>query len=268
MSFEQAAYKVRRRTARDASGTRRSRIDDARGYIYLLRNDAFQDGWVKVGKTSRSGDERAKDLNREGGTGYPGRYRCMFEVETLDRHRAEVAVFGRLKPFRQGQQELFIVEMALAEQVIREECSRINHETLRQVDEANAKRARELKDQREAAERRSSSATPATNRPIPRTQPDHRIAPDGISRVQQAQSKTPARPSAGPRTSGQWVTPDQASAAWVAWRRAAQIQQASRDAALQLREKAPTAPAATNPHPEFRWILVLIAVLGFIAMTL
>lgn len=268
MSFEQTAHKAKRTFRREASSQRRGRIDDARGYIYLLRNDAFQVGWVKIGKTSRSGRERADDLNREAGTGYPGRYQCIFEVETLDRHRAEKAVFGRLKAYRQGQQELFIVEMAFAEQVIREECSRLNHETLRQVDEANAERARELRDQREAAAKRAAAIAPAKNSPSQPAPPDHQATRDGMEQAKKpAESPKPNAPSPDPRISGKWVTPDQAAAAWAA-RRTAQADRANRDAFLPPREANSPAPRATNPYPEFKWILVLIAALGIVVLTL
>lgn len=33
-----------------------------KGYVYVLTNDSFRDDWVKIGRTSRSVDERSKDL--------------------------------------------------------------------------------------------------------------------------------------------------------------------------------------------------------------
>lgn len=266
MSTEQAAYEAKRPSLRKVTSKRRGRINDARGYIYLLRNDAFQDGWVKIGKTSRSGRERADDLNREAGTGYPGRYQCMFEVETLDRHRAEQAVFDRLESHRQGQKELFIVEIAFAEQVIREECSRLNHETLRKIDEANAQRARELQQQRAAAELRASAAAPSENH-APKPRPHEKVVLTGIERVQGAQATKPTPLPPDPRISGQWVTAEQAAAAWAA-RRNAQADRAKRDATLRPIEEPLPATAPTNPYPEFRWILVLIAVLGIVAVSI
>lgn len=266
MSFEQAAYRTKRNVPRKASNGLRRRIDDARGYIYVLRNDAFQEGWVKIGETSRSGHARAIELNGEGGTGYPGRYRCLFEVETLDRHRTEKAVFERLKAYRQGRQELFIVEIALAEQVIREECARSNHETLRQIDEANARRARELHEQREAAEQSTSAAAASKiHAPLPR--PHHKVVLSGIERVRRAEATRPAPPRPDPRTSGQWVTAEQAAAAWAA-RKTAQADRARRDAAQQPREEHSLVAPPTKPHPEFRWILLLIAVLGIVAISI
>lgn len=226
---------------------------DARGYIYLLLNDAFKDGWVKIGKTRRSGRARADEMNAAARTGLPKLHRCVLEVETLDCDRAETAVFARLAPYRQGQQEFFVVEISLAEQVIREECSKVTHEITRQVDEANARRARELKEQREAARRPTPKPTP----PQPASRPS-------IPTARAVPPKPPSPPS-DPRISGQWVTPEQAAAAWAA-RRAAHANRARRDAAVGLR--VAEAPAPKNPHPEFKWILLLIAIVSLIAISL
>ena len=266
MSVEDAAYRAKRKMPQKASDARRRRIDDARGYIYVLRNDVFLDGWVKIGETSRSGNARAIDINGEAGTGYPGRYRCLFEVETLDRHRAEKAVFERLKDYRQGKQELFVVEISLAEQVIREECSRINRETLRKIDEANAQRARELQQQRAAAEQRAPVAASGRNQ-APQPRPHHKVVQAGIERVKRAQATRPAPSRPDPRTSGQWVTAEQAAAAWAA-RRTAQADRAKRDATLRPLEEPLPATASTKPNSEFRWILVLIALLGIVAVSI
>jgi hypothetical protein len=242
---------------------RRGRTD-ARGYVYLLQNEAFKEGWVKIGKSRRSGHERAAELNAAAGTGIPKRHRCLFEVETLDCDRAELAVFERLELERQGQQEFFVVDIILAEQVIREECSRVTKEVTREVDEANARRIEELKEKRaRSAQLDSTAARPQSVVSTHPARQQSRVA--SASRAGTEVRRPPAASSAQRKPPGQWITPDQAAAAWTA-RSAAQAKQRAKAAELQPLAPAPT--NATNPHPEFKWIVVLIAVLGVVAMTL
>lgn len=242
---------------------------DARGYIYLLQNEAFKDGWVKIGKSRRSGEVRAEELNAEAGTGIPKFHRCVFQVETLDCDRAEVAVFERLKSHRQGSQEFFIVETSYAEQVIREECSRITHEVTREVDEANASRARELRQQRAAALRDAAveHKQPSNAAPARKLGKHHQVVLDGIARANRTKSRSTGSPPPAARPHDQWVTPEQVAAAWSA-----------RNSALQnLRKRTfdeqcpPSAPAPEPKrivHPEFKWIVLLTALLFVVAISI
>lgn len=250
-------------TAADPAAHRRGRTD-ARGYVYLLQNEAFKEGWVKIGKSRRSGHARAAELNAAAGTGIPKRHRCLFEVETLDCDRAELAVFERLKLERQGQQEFFVVDVTLAEQVIREECSRVTKEVTREIDEANARRIEELKEKRARSARLDSTA--ARPQSVASTPPAHQQSRVASASRARTEARRPAAVSpASGKPAGQWITPDQAAAAWMA-RSAAQARQRAK--AEEIQPLAPAPSKATNPHPEFKWIVVLIAVLGVVAMTL
>lgn len=102
------------------------------GVIYILRNKAFKDNWLKIGRSKNSGDKRATDLNRESSTGLPAKHFCDFEYPTLDCHSAETAVFKTLRLYRAGHQEFFEVEMKYAIKVIIRECQAIDDNLIRQ----------------------------------------------------------------------------------------------------------------------------------------
>lgn len=53
------------------------------GYVYILSNAAMP-GLLKIGKTTRTPDERARELAR--GTGVPGPYTVEHSVEVPDCH--------------------------------------------------------------------------------------------------------------------------------------------------------------------------------------
>jgi len=113
--------------------------DGKPGVVYILINEAFQKNYLKIGQTTYSGAHRAFDLNEKAGTGLPKKHVCVFEYRTVDCGRAEKLVHERLKAYRQGYQEFFLVEFEIAKAVIIEICHSIDAsayraEALAQVD--------------------------------------------------------------------------------------------------------------------------------------
>jgi len=65
---------------------RKARYQGA-GWLYALRNPAFREGLLKIGKTARFPTERADELGRA--TGVPEGFRLIHYVHVGDRHQAE-----------------------------------------------------------------------------------------------------------------------------------------------------------------------------------
>lgn len=130
--------------------------DGVPGVVYILRNDAFKESWLKIGCSRHSGSARARDMNREASTGLPAHHVCVFECRTQDCGNAEKLVFQELRAHRKGRQEFFEVDIELAKEVISRVC--------RQMDEAIAAArrqheaaARQAEEERQAAAARSNA---------------------------------------------------------------------------------------------------------------
>ena len=67
------------------------------GYIYILQNPSFPD-LLKIGKTTRTPTERAKEVSR--GTGIPTKFNVVFDIFTPDCDISEKEVHKRLKEYR------------------------------------------------------------------------------------------------------------------------------------------------------------------------
>lgn len=101
--------------------------DGKPGVVYILRNEAFKENWLKIGQTTKSGHVRAAQINEKAGTGLPKYHVCVFEFKTVDCGRAEKEVHKALDPFRKGFQEFFEVDIEFAKETISEVCSRFNN---------------------------------------------------------------------------------------------------------------------------------------------
>lgn len=144
--------------------------DGKPGVVYILINEAFQENYLKIGQTTRSGSHRAFDLNEQAGTGLPKKHVCAFEYRTVDCGRAEKLVHERLAQYRQGPQEYFFVEIELAKSVIVETCQLIDanarrvqaeaERERRRLDEAAARQA-ELEENQRVTERNANVAREA-----------------------------------------------------------------------------------------------------------
>lgn len=96
------------------------------GVVYILRNEAFKENWLKIGQSRHSGHVRASDMNRGASTGLPAHHICVFEYKTLDCGRAELAVFQALHSYRKGRQEFFECDIGIAKNAIRQVCVAID----------------------------------------------------------------------------------------------------------------------------------------------
>ena len=132
--------------------------DGVRGVVYILRNEAFKETWLKIGCSRHSGHVRARDMNREASTGLPAHHVCVFEVETLDCGRAEKNVHSTLARYRKGRQEFFEVDIEIAKSAIVSCCSQIDQSIKSAEDRAQAERERaeqnRLKEERNLAQAR------------------------------------------------------------------------------------------------------------------
>lgn len=80
-----------------------------RGYIYVLENK-FMPELVKIGKSSRSGAERAKEIYR-GSTGVPVEFDVVFEILSQDIDESERTIFEKLSGARvNGSREFFKIK--------------------------------------------------------------------------------------------------------------------------------------------------------------
>ncbi|MCX7256011.1 MAG: GIY-YIG nuclease family protein [Polaromonas sp.] len=121
--------------------------DGKAGVVYILRNDAFKENWLKIGQSTRSGQKRAEEINREAGTGLPKHHFCVFEHQTTDCGKAEKAIHKRLASYRKGQQEYFEVDITLAKEVIVQECARFNIAAQQQAEKESLRRKAEAEEQ-------------------------------------------------------------------------------------------------------------------------
>lgn len=100
--------------------------DGVEGVVYILRNEAFKEFWLKIGQSRHSGHVRARDMNQKASTGILKLHFCVFECKTLDCGRAEKAVFAALRGERRGKQEYFEIDLEAAKLIIVRECARID----------------------------------------------------------------------------------------------------------------------------------------------
>jgi hypothetical protein len=97
------------------------------GRIYVLRNEHMRDLLVKVGKTIRGSEERARELTKA--TGVAGKFNVLFQEQVCDVHHAERLVHERLAAFRlQPNREFFQVPYELAIRTVISTCAQVNRE--------------------------------------------------------------------------------------------------------------------------------------------
>ncbi len=74
------------------------------GYIYILINESYGNR-VKIGKTNRSPEQRAKELSSS--TGVPTRFHIAYDEYVLDCDLAEKVIHGRLETYRVNKRREF-----------------------------------------------------------------------------------------------------------------------------------------------------------------
>ena len=87
----------------------------SRGYVYILTNEAMP-GLVKIGKTTRSVEQRAAELTH---TGIPFPFDVAFQVLSPDCSELEQWVHAQLSDCRvNAQREFFLCDVDKAERVV------------------------------------------------------------------------------------------------------------------------------------------------------
>ena len=80
------------------------------GYVYILSNPAMP-GLLKIGRTVRSSEERARELSRS--TSMPARFAVEYEVWSPQSSELERAVHARLAPLRHNTNREFFAAAPL-----------------------------------------------------------------------------------------------------------------------------------------------------------
>jgi hypothetical protein len=160
----------------------------ADGYIYILLNRAFQNDHYKIGMTTKTPEERARELS--GATGIPRDFEVLYAERVSDCNRAERLLHQRLRQYRSaGNREFFQIPLRAAIKALEEvadEIGRVNvaddsAPEISRVDAAPASESGEVnavssRQPRQASNRKAAGAvvtfedhasyTDATRRPI------------------------------------------------------------------------------------------------------
>ena len=95
------------------------------GKIYILRNPYLKDAIVKIGRTSRISEKRAKEIS--GGTGVPSEFEVLFEEDVFDCHLAEKLIHQKLNDERiNPKREFFQLPLKKAVKTVFETCLEVN----------------------------------------------------------------------------------------------------------------------------------------------
>jgi hypothetical protein len=95
------------------------------GKIYILRSPYHKDAIVKIGRTSRISEQRAKEIS--GGTGVPSEFEVLYEEDVFDSVLAEKLVHNKLDSERVNpKREFFKLPLKKAVKVVFETCLEIN----------------------------------------------------------------------------------------------------------------------------------------------
>jgi len=101
----------------------------AEGYIYILFNRAFQNDHFKIGMTTKTPEERAREISA--GTGVPRAFEVLYEQRVQDCERAERLLHQRINKYRvSGNREFFAVPLKAAIKELEDvadEVGRIEH---------------------------------------------------------------------------------------------------------------------------------------------
>lgn len=88
-----------------------------KGYIYVLSNPAYKDGYLKVGRSSKDPVGRMEELFT---TGVPDKFNLEYHALVADFENAEQKIHDRLSEYRpEGNREFFVCELSTVVDVIR-----------------------------------------------------------------------------------------------------------------------------------------------------
>lgn len=97
------------------------------GKIYIFRNSSFKDSLVKIGLTSRSSEQRAKEVSSS--TGVPTEFEVLYEEDVLDCNLAESLIHRKLEDNRVNKKrEFFCMPLKDAVRTVFEVCLEVNKE--------------------------------------------------------------------------------------------------------------------------------------------
>ena len=89
------------------------------GYIYILLNRAFQNDHYKIGMTTKTPEERARELS--GATGVPRDFEVLYAQRVSDCNRAEQLLHQRLHQYRSASnREFFQIPLKAAIKALEE----------------------------------------------------------------------------------------------------------------------------------------------------
>jgi len=92
------------------------------GWIYILRNPSLKKDLIKIGKTNRSPEERAKELSTHSGVPMP--YEVSYKIKVRDCDRAESRIHKELKRLGYHHtKEFFHIAIEKAVEVAKECCT-------------------------------------------------------------------------------------------------------------------------------------------------
>jgi len=78
------------------------------GFIYVMSNPSFGGNLYKIGKTTRTPEERAVELSSP--TGVPKPYKVEYQQYVSDCHEAEIMIHGALHKYRE-RREFFEISL-------------------------------------------------------------------------------------------------------------------------------------------------------------
>ena len=83
------------------------------GWVYLMRNPAFREPLLKIGKSSRPPMQRAAELGKE--TSAPEGFELVYFIHVRDHHSAEATAHRALDQYRKSRsKEFFTAPLPLA----------------------------------------------------------------------------------------------------------------------------------------------------------
>ena len=95
------------------------------GYIYALKNKSFEDYVIKIGRTVREPDTRAREMY-SGASGVPEPFDIAFACRVSDCVEAEKRVHNKLQVYRRNRdREFFIIPIQVVRRVILDICQGI-----------------------------------------------------------------------------------------------------------------------------------------------
>lgn len=96
------------------------------GFVYILSNDFLKENLLKIGMTTRTPEDRARELY-ETHTGVPGKFEVIYHKEVENCEFAEDLIHRNLSQYRVNEyREFFNIPLQVAIKIIEDVCQDIN----------------------------------------------------------------------------------------------------------------------------------------------